>query len=207
MKTIAALAITGSLLAAVAHADTINFDDATPGAAPPSWTATKTGSGNPKWIVVADATAPSKPNVLKQFGVATYPVALKDNTNLKDGFVEVKFKPVSGKEDQAGGVIWRAKDADNYYIARANALEDNVTIYHTIKGKRVSFKDVNAPVKSGEWHTLRVDFSGNKFTVTFDGKKVIEATDGSFPDAGKVGLWTKADSVTLFDDFTFGSKP
>ena len=144
--------------------------------------------------------------MLKQFGEATYPVALKDDTSLKDGFVEVKFKPVSGKEDQAGGVVWRAKDADNYYIARANALEDNVTIYHTIKGKRVSFKNVNTAVKSGVWHTLRVDFAGNKFTVTFDGKKVIEANDDSFTDNGKVGVWTKADSVTLFDDFSYGTR-
>jgi hypothetical protein len=206
MKTIATLTVLGSLLATAANADTIQFDDATPGAAPPGWTATKTGSGIPEWVVVADDTAPSKPNVLKQSGEATYPVCIKEDTSLKDGFVEAKFKPVSGKQDQAGGVIWRAKDADNYYIARANALEDNVTIYHTIQGKRVSFKNVDTPVKSGEWHTLRVDFAGNKFTVTFDGKKVIEATDESLADAGKVGVWTKADSVTLFDDFSYGSK-
>src|SRR5206468_3481363 len=183
-----------------------NFDDAKPGEAPAGWTATKTGRGEPKWTVEKDDSAPSKPNVLKQSGEATFPVALKNDTNLKDGFVEVKFKPVSGKEDQAGGVIWRAKDADNYYIARANALEDNVTIYHTIKGKRVSFRNTNTKVASGVWHTLRRDFAGNKFTVTFDGKKVIEATDDSFADAGKVGVWTKADSVTLFDDFSYGEK-
>jgi len=206
MKTIATLTVLGSLLATAANADTIQFDDATPGAAPPGWTATKTGSGSPEWVVVADDTAPSKPNVLKQSGEATYPVCIKEDTSVKDGFVEVKFKPVSGKEDQAGGVIWRAKDADNYYIARANALEDNVTIYHAIQGKRVSFKNVNTPVNSGAWHTLRVDFAGNKFSVTFDGKKVIEATDGSLADAGKVGVWTKADSVTLFDDFSYGSQ-
>jgi len=102
-------------------------------------------------------------------------------------------------------VIWRVQDANNYYIARANALENNVTIYHTIKGKRVAFKNINTKVTSGVWHTLRVDFKGNKFTVTFDGNKVIEATDESFANAGKVGVWTKADSVTLFDDFTYGA--
>src|SRR5262249_14032838 len=141
-----------------------------------------------------------------QSGEATFPVCLKDDSSVKDGFVEVKFKPVSGKEDQAGGVVWRAMDSDNYYIARANALEDNVTIYHTIKAKRVSFKSTNTQVTSGIWHTLRVDFVGNRFTVTFDGKKVIEASDGSFSDAGKVGVWTKADSVTLFDDFSYGQR-
>src|SRR5512137_2698247 len=202
--TIATILLT-TMLVSVALAETVNFDNLTTGAPPPGWIATKTGTGAAKWTIEKDDTAPSKPNVLKQSGEATYPVCIKNDTSLKDGFVEVKFKPVSGKDDQAGGVIWRCKDADNYYIARANALEDNVTIYHTIKGKRVSFKNVNEKVASGVWHTLRVDFEGNKFTVTFDGKKVIEATDASFSDAGKVGIWTKADSLTLFDDFSYGS--
>jgi hypothetical protein len=186
------------------HADTVNFDTAKVGAPPPGWTATKTGSGESKWTVETEATAPSKPNVLKQGGVATFPVCIKDDTRLKDGFVQVKFKPIGGKEDQAGGVIWRCQDSNNYFIARANALEDNVTIYHTIGGRRVAFKSINTKVTSGVWHTLRVDFKGNQFTVTFDGQKVIEASDASFPNAGKVGVWTKADSVTLFDDFSFG---
>ena len=193
-------------LALSVNAETINFDSAEPGKVPPGWTAAVTGSGESKWTVEKDATAPSAPNVLKQSAEGTYPICLKDKTQIKDGFVEVRFKAVSGKEDQAGGVIWRAQDKDNYYIARANALEDNVTIYHTIKGKRVSFKNVKTKVASGQWHTLRVDFAGNKFTVTFNGQKVIEASDDNLNDAGKVGLWTTADSVTLFDDFRHGSK-
>ena len=207
MKTIHTFIAMTNLITAAAFAGTNNFDDAKIGEAPAGWTPTQTGSGAAKWTVEKDDTTPSKPNVLKQSGEATYPVCIKDDTSLKDGFVEVKFKPVSGKEDQAGGVIWRAKDADNYYIARANALEDNVTIYHTIKGRRVSFKNVSAKVAPGVWHTLRVDFAGSKFTVTFDGKQVIEATDDTFADAGKVGVWTKADSVTLFDDFSYGERP
>ena len=195
-----------TMATALAIAETINFDDMKSGAAPAGWTATQTGSGRAKWSVEKDDSAPSKPNVLKQSGQATFPVCIKNDTNLKDGFVEVKFKPVSGREDQAGGVIWRVQDANNYYISRANALEDNVTIYHTINGKRVAFKNINTKVTSGVWHTLRVDFKGNKFIVTFDGNKVIDATDESFANAGKVGVWTKADSVTLFDDFTYASK-
>src|SRR5436189_734995 len=204
MKTYT-FAVVTSLTIGSALADDVNFDQLRTGAPPPGWTATKTGKGDPKWEVVADESAPSKPNVLKQSGVATYPVCIKEDTSLKDGFVEVKFKPISGKEDQAGGVIWRAKDADNYYIARANALEDNVCIYHTIKGKRTEKKRTTMKVASGEWHTFRVDFSGNHFIVTFDGKKAIEWDDETFTDAGMVGVWTKADSVTLFDDFTYGS--
>src|SRR5438034_8133205 len=117
-------------------AETVNFDDMKTGAPPPGWTATLTGSGTAKWAVERDDSAPSKPNVLKQSGQATFPVCIKDDTSLKDGFVEVKFKPVSGKEDQAGGVIWRAKDSNNYYIARANAVEGNVVLYKTENGKR-----------------------------------------------------------------------
>jgi len=206
MKTLNTLIVMTTLITPTALAETVNFDDATPGAAPPGWTATKTGKGEAKWTIEKDDTAPSKPNVLKQSGEAAYPVCLKNGTSLKDGFVEVKFKPIAGKEDQAGGLVWRARDSDNYYIARANALEDNVTIYHTIKGKRTEKKRTNTKVASNQWHTLRVDFSGDHFTVAFDGKKAIEWDDQTFTEAGMVGVWTKADSVTLFDDFTFGSK-
>ena len=206
MKTLKSSAFLISFMTGIAFADTVNFDDLKTGTPPPGWIATKTGKGDPKWEVVADDSAPSKPNVLKQSGAATYPVCFKNDTSVKDGFVEVKFKPVSGREDQAGGLIWRCQDADNYYVARANALEDNVTIYHTIKGKRASFKNIDTKIAPAVWHTLRVEFEGSKFAVIFDGKKVVEATDDSFSDAGKVGVWTKADSVTLFDDFTWGSK-
>src|SRR2546421_123869 len=206
MKTLLFASLISIAMTASASADTVNFDNLKTGAAPPGWTATQTGSGSAKWSVEKDDSAPSQPNVLKQSGEATFPVCFKNDTSLKDGFVEVKFKPVAGKEDQAGGVIWRVKDANNYYIARANALEDNVTIYHTIGGKRVAFKSINTKVKSGVWHTLHVDFEGNRFTVAFDGVKVIEATDESFANAGKVGVWTKADSVTLFDNFAYGPK-
>jgi len=191
---------------ALAGTETVNFDNMKTGAAPAGWTATQTSSGKAKWTVEKDASAPSKPNVLKQSGQATFPICFKNDTNIKDGFVEVKFKPVAGREDQAGGVIWRLQDANNYYIARANALESNVTIYHTIKGKRTEKKRTKMEVASGTWHTLRADFNGNHFTVTFDGKKAIEWDDDAFKDAGKVGVWTKADSVTEFDDFSYASK-
>lgn len=198
----------------LAAAETVNFDDMKAGAPPPAWTATQTGSGSAKWSVEKDDSAPSKPNVLKQSGQATFPVCIKDDTSLRDGFVEVKFKPVSGKEDQTGGVIWRAKDLNNYYIARPNALEGNVVLYKTVNSKRSSLDiverkggyGVKEPVTSGQWHTLRVEFSGNKFRLTFDGKHLFDVEDTTFTDAGKVGVWTKADSVTLFDDFSYGSK-
>lgn len=214
MKTLNALLFTTALATTAAFSQTANFDDAKPGELPANWTGAMTGKGEPKWAVVADDTAPSKPNVLKQSGEATYPVALKDDTSLKDGFVEVKFKAISGKEDQAGGVIWRAKDADNYYICRANALEDNVVLYKVDQGRRRSLDivgrrggyGVEIKVASQTWHTLRVEFAGNRFKVLLNGKHLFDVQDETFKDAGKVGLWTKADSVTLFDDFSYGAK-
>ncbi|MGX1170279.1 hypothetical protein AB7M16_006545 [Bradyrhizobium sp. USDA 372] len=200
------------LMGGNAMAETLNFDNAPAGTAPAGWTLTMTGKGEPKWTVEAEPTAPSKPNVLKQSGRATFPVAIKSDSNIRNGFVEVKFKAVSGSEDRAAGIIWRAKDADNYYVVRANALEDNVVLYKTIKGIRSSLEivgrkggyGVNTPVPSGQWHALRCDFAGNRFKVMFDGKPLFEVEDATITDAGMIGLWTKADSVTLFDDLTYG---
>ena len=156
-------------------------------------------------MVEADPTAPSKPNVLKQSGSGTFPWCVKPDVQLADGYVEVKFKPVSGREDQAGGLVWRWKDGDNYYVARANALENNVSLYYTQNGKRNTLKYVDAPVPRNAWHTLRVEFAAKKIRVILDGKQYIEMDDDHFSAAGAVGVWTKADSVTLFDDFTYGS--
>jgi hypothetical protein len=204
--TLLVAALACSVVVGIALTDTVNFDNLPAGAAPPGWIATKTGTGDPKWTVEKDDTAPSKPNVLKQSGQATFPVCIEDDTSVKDGFVEVKFKPISGREDQAAGLIWRARDSNNYYVARANALEDNVTIYHTINGHRTEKKRASMKVASNQWHTLRVEFQGSHFGVTCDGAKALEWDDETFKDAGKVGVWTKADSVTLFDDFTYGTK-
>lgn len=193
-------------------AETLNFDDAPTGNPPSGWTLTMTGRGQPKWTVETEPTAPSKPNVLKQSGQATFPVALRNGTGIQNGFVEVKFKAVAGSEDRAAGLIWRAKDADNYYVVRANALEDNVVLYKTIKGVRsvldiVGRKGgygVKVSVASGQWHTLRCEFAGSRFKVSYDGQPLFEVEDTTIADAGMIGLWTKADSVTLFDDLTYG---
>ena len=125
---------------------TIGFDMDSVGALPADWTAGVTGSGNPRWIVEQDPGAPSAPNVLKQSGSGDFPWCVRKDESLADGFVEVKFKPLSGREDQAGGVVWRWKDGDNYYVARANALENNVSLYYTESGSRKTIKYVDAPV-------------------------------------------------------------
>jgi hypothetical protein len=198
--------IGAALIAAPALADTVDFDRDAVGAPPASWQCGTTGRGSPRWAVEADASAPSKPNVLKQSGNATFPWCAKTDVAIADGFVEVKFKPIQGREDQAGGVVWRWKDGDNYYVARANALENNVSLYHTTRGSRHTIKYVAAPVASNQWHTLRAEFVGKHVTVSLDGKRYIDAQDEHIAGAGGVGVWTKADSVTAFDDFSWGGR-
>jgi hypothetical protein len=190
----------------------IGFESTEIGVTPQGWTSTLTGSGNPKWTVESDRTAPSKLSVLRQSGRATYPLLLKNDTSIKDGFIEAKFKAIAGSQDRAAGIVWRAKDANNYYVLRANALEDNVVLYKTVGGVRRELDivgrkggyGVSAPVPANTWHTLRVDFKASRFIASFNGKQLFEVEDSTFPDAGKVGLWTKADSVTLFDQLTYG---
>jgi hypothetical protein len=190
----------------------ISFDGTRIGATPEGWTATLTGKGDPKWTVENDETAPSKLNVIKQSGRATYPLLLKNDTNIRDGFIEVKFKAIAGSQDRAAGVVWRAKDANNYYIVRANALEDNFVLYKTVNGVRSALDivgrkggyGVSVPVPANTWHTLRIDFKANRFKASFNGNQLFEVEDSTFTDAGMVGLWTKADSVTLFDQMTYG---
>jgi|APLak6261672720_1056091.scaffolds.fasta_scaffold00742_5 hypothetical protein len=213
MKAFNTLLLLSALPATVITAQTASFDDVKDRELPANWTNTKTGKGEPKWTVEKDDTAQSKPNVLKQSGEATYPLCLKNDTSLEDGFVEVKFKSVSGDTDQAAGVIWRCQDADNYYVCRANALEDNVVLYKTEKGKRSSLDivgrrggyGVEVKVAPQTWHTLRVEFSGSRFKVLLNGKHLFDAEDATFAGAGRVGLWTKADSVVMFDDFSHGT--
>ncbi len=195
------------MAAATAHAETANFDADRPGAPPAGWTCGSTGGGTPSWTVEADSGAPSSPNVLKQSGKAPFPWCVKQGTAVTNGIVEVKFKPLAGREDQAGGVVWRWKDGDNYYVARANALENNVSLYYTERGRRQTLKYVDAPVPANAWHTLRVEFAGPQIKVMLDGKTYIDLSDSHIAGAGAVGVWTKADSVTAFDDFTFQVQP
>src|SRR6266404_3126113 len=144
----------------------VRFESNQIGAAPEGWTATLTGSGTPKWTVESEETVPSKSKVLKQSGRATYPLLLKNGTNIKDGFIEIKFKAIGGSQDRAAGVVWRARDANNYYVVRANALEDNFVLYKTVDGVRSALDIVGrkggygvaVPVPANTWHSLRIDF-------------------------------------------------
>ncbi len=204
MKT--AIAMASALLATgVSTAQTANFDKDPVGVPPADWTCGVTGRGRPHWAVELDPAAPSPPHVLMQSGRGDFPWCVRTGTTIVDGFVEVKFKPIRGREDQAGGLMWRWKDGNNYYVARANALENNVSLYYTEGGTRKTLKYVDARVASNAWNTLRVEFKGARIRVLLNGKAAIEFDDARISGAGAVGVWTKSDSVTAFDDFSFGA--
>jgi hypothetical protein len=152
-----------------------------------------------KWEVRSESDAPSDPNVLCQTGEARFPALSLSGKIFTDATISTRFKPISGNEDRAAGIIFRIQDSENFYILRANALEDNVNIYKYVNGSRHGVKDGSAKVPSGRWQELRVEVKGNDIRGYLDGKQVVEAHDDTFK-AGKIGLWTKADSVTCFDD-------
>jgi hypothetical protein len=186
---------------------TWSFDQDPAGKLPVNFTSALTGGGRiGQWAVTKEASAPSPPNVLAQTSTDPtdyrFPLAVAEDTSYKDLALSVKFKAVSGKVDQAAGLVFRLKDSDNYYIVRANALEDNLRLYHVVKGRRVQFAGANFKVTSNAWHEIKVEARGNKFKCYYDGQLKITAEDSTFNDAGKIGLWTKADSVIYFDDLT-----
>jgi hypothetical protein len=185
----------------------VSFDTDPVGFAPAGWIAGVTGQGASRWTVEREPSAASPPNVLKQSGTGDFPWCVWRGAAIADGYVEVKFMAVSGRQDQAGGLAWRWQDSDNYYVARANALENNVALYYTQNGRRITIQYVDAPVASQRWHTLRVEFTGQQMRVALDGTFYIEVDDCQITGAGAIGVWTKADSVTLFDDFSFGTAP
>lgn len=153
-----------------------------------------------KWEVRANEEgAPSPPNVLCQTGNATFPSLVLDNTIYEDLNVTTRFKAIFGKEDQAAGIIFRVQDKDNYYILRANALENSVNLYKYTGGSRSQLKGAGVPVSAGQWHELRIETNDETLRGYLDGTQVVETADDTF-HAGKIGLWTKADSVTCFDD-------
>jgi len=206
----ASLALTTSAeeIAPLAHSGqqlNYSFDSNSVNQPPAKFHAARTGAGKEsRWVVMNDPTAPSPPNVVAQTSVDQtdyrFPLLVADEASFRDLDLKVKFKAVSGSIDRAGGIGFRLKDANNYYVARANALENNYNLYHVVNGRRSEFAGARMKVTSGEWHELRIEAIGNKISCYYDGNKKIEATDNTFPDAGKVGLWTKADSVTYFDD-------
>jgi hypothetical protein len=184
----------------------IDLSSMAPGQPPADFESARTGNGAAaNWVIVQDATAANGRALAQTSSDRTdyrFPLAIYKPLQAKDVEVTVRFKPVSGKVDQAGGIAVRLTSPDNYYVVRANALEDNVRFYRVVKGRREQLADANARVASGQWHTLALKAEGDRFTVSFDGKQLYTAQDKTFADAGKTALWTKADSVTYFDKIT-----
>jgi hypothetical protein len=173
------------------------------GLAPEDFAFSRTGSGAAgDWRVLDDPTASNRRVIAQTSTDATdyrFPLAVYQRVAARNVDVKVRFKPVTGKVDQAGGIVVRLTTPDDYYLVRANALEDNIRFYRVVKGKRVQIKGADTKVAANEWHTLELRAEGDRFTVYFDGRQLYTAQDNALTGAGKVGLWTKADSVTYFD--------
>lgn len=181
------------------------------GATPADFKFVRTGQGDPgKWTVVSDATSfagrvieqSSADETDYRFLLAMYEPVVSRNID-----VSIRFKPVAGRIDQAAGIAVRVLDGDNYYVVRANALEDNVRFYRVVKGRREQIGGVNTKVVSNEWHSLRLKAVGARFTIEFDGKTLFTTSDNTFAGPGKIALWTKSDSVTRFDQIAIDVLP
>jgi hypothetical protein len=213
MKThVLVSAIVGCIATLAAAGDVVkkDFESDAVGAPPAGFEFARTGHGaEGRWVVRLEKGV-GKNHVLVQESADTtdsrFPVAVLKEGATRDVTLSVRARPLSGEVDQGFGLVWRYRDPNNYCVARCNADEDNCTIYHTVNGRRQAFQNKGVKVAKNTWHTLKLEAAGDHFVVTYDGNKVLDAKDESFKDAGKVGLWTKADSVTLFDDFTYGGK-
>jgi hypothetical protein len=208
-----------ALLQELDPAQSVTFDEQKPGEGPRGMTCALTGKGRPgTWTVREEAGAPSRGIVLVQTDAdATsyrFPHCVLDGVVIADLTLSVKLKPVSGRVDQAGGLVFRYRDPLNYYVVRANALESNVVLYKVEKGRRTDLKaegtgfmayGKKASVPSGAWSELRVVAHGGRFEVALNGEPLFQVQDATFAAPGQVGVWTKADSVTQFDDLKVSS--
>lgn len=192
-----------------------SFDDIPLGGPPAGWRIEQT---NPRgegaaWAVMQNATAPSGDQVLSLTDPrgargSTYNLVWTDEVAFQDGRIEVKVRAGAGREDQGGGPIWRVQDKDNYYIARWNPLENNFRLYFVREGSRREIESANVNVPAGEWHTIAIEHRGNRITGYLDGERMWETTDDTFSAPGGIGLWTKADAATSFDDLVaIGGSP
>ena len=201
----------------VARAEVIDFESAAVDSIPQGWSVAMTHEGGePRWAVVAGDEGGKVLVQLSDDATAQrFPLAVFSRDSIRNGTLSVRFKAISGRVDQAAGLVWRYKDENNYYVVRANALEDNVVLYKVEGGTRTAISPLGREgeygqrqdVPANEWHRLGVEFSGPRFSVSFDGMKIYEVEDATFTEPGRVGLWTKADSVTQFDDFEVADDP
>src|SRR5229473_8132568 len=193
-----------TVLVAFAQPKIWNFDADGVGKAPEGFTSYATGVGPAgKWVITEMNDAPSGKHVVVQTDAyktdTRFPVLIADIGEYSDLDVSMNAKSISGKIDQGMGLVFRFRDPKSYYIVRANALEDNFRLYRMVNGKRLQFAGANVKVLANQWHTIRVVAKGDHITCWFDGKQLIDAHEKTYT-TGKIGLWTKADSVIAFDD-------
>jgi hypothetical protein len=211
IHAMAAVALAGVALAADDKKPLLSLTKDDVGKLPAGWKAAQTGKGEGSvWKVTADDTAPSKTGfVLAQTAEspdAMFNICVADDSSFQDVELSVAFKAKEGKNDRGGGLVWRYQDADNYYLCRMNPLEDNFRVYKVAAGKRTQFQSADVKIPSGEWHTIKVEQKGDQIECYLDGKKQLEVKDDTFTKAGKVGLWSKSDARTYFDDFKVSGK-
>jgi hypothetical protein len=200
----ASLVLAGHGAAAQSQPRRFDFEDAKVGGQPQGFSFALTGGGAPvRWAVLEDPSSPAGPKVLAETSKDRtddrFPLAILEGVSARDVVVSVRFRPVSGRVDQAAGLVVRLRDPRNYYIARANALENNVRLYRVVDGRRIQFAGADAPVPRDRWQALSLRIEGDRLAVSLEGRELFTAPDRTFPEAGRVGLWTKADSVTHFD--------
>jgi hypothetical protein len=194
--------LAGVLLAsgALAAGRSWSFDNDAVGKMAAGWS-----SASGAWSVVVDPTAPGRHNALAQVSSSHsgsyFNVAVADAPSLKDVTLSVRSRAVAGREDEGGGLVWRYRDLKNYYVARQNNLEDNYRVYKVVDGHRIQIGSADVPARTGTWHELRVTMVGNRIQCFFDGRAYLDVQDDTFKEAGKVGLWTKADAQTHFAEF------
>jgi hypothetical protein len=217
--TLGLMLLSAALAAQAPMRRVIDFESDKVGQPPAMFSFALTGSGRPGvWVVRKDEAAADRGNVLAQTDADRtsyrFPVAVFNDVTAKDVDISVRFRPVSGGVDQAAGLVWRYQDANNYYIVRANALEGNVVLYKLENGKRTDLPlkgsgrtyGKKADVLKNAWSQMGVTVRGALFTVSLNGQGLYEVEDTTFAGPGKVGVWTKADSVTYFDDLTMVSR-
>jgi hypothetical protein len=195
------------VLAAFGNAAEFTFDDTAIGQLPPGWTEAKTGEGEGSvWKVVSYMANGRANHALAQTSSAgpnaMFNLCVRSDAKYGDVEMRVRLKPVSGQNDQGGGLVWRYQDAKNYYVARWNPLENNFRLYHVIGGQRTQLASADVTATPGEWHTVRGTCRRDHLQCHLDGKLLLDVHDSTIPSPGAVGLWTKADAVTWFDDFS-----
>lgn len=185
-----------------------SFDDDTVGEMPAGWSNAYTGKGGlGKWEIVEDKDNKVLAQLSQENGGYHFDVIVKDDTDYRDLEIEVDFKGVKGEEDQGGGPVWRYLNADNYYVARANPLEDNYRVYKVVDGNRKQLASAKLDIPTGEWHKIKIRMTGDHIECFYDNEKLLDVKDSTFKESGKVGLWVKADAVTWFDNLKVVKRP